>query len=374
MELKASLVDLGVMNFIATGLIIPASPYLGRLPDRYGKVKLFIIVSFMAVSLLIFLMSITTDAKIFQLLYVLMCIFKYVEDPATRILVAESFDQTRWVTVLSKLNFFASIAGVIGLAFCSLTVNIIGYKNLLILASFLTIISLFLAFITIQEPPVYFERMLGRLNRPINDVEALSFHITSEGSLVPAWKGRLKIGKEPRMTLLGLGRALFAFSASNALTSLPVYLLEKAGLLNSTIFTIFLIRGIFGAIGYLSSIKIVENGGRAVKIATGMRVILVSLIPVCAKLPKPLSILTIALLLSMISLSWSIYSIGLEIVTISYAPPGRLGVYDALTSLGNALGSFSSGFIPTIYGFNIMFGISSVLFAFSLLLFIFGLG
>jgi predicted MFS family arabinose efflux permease len=100
-----------------------------------------------------------------------------------------------------------------------------------------------------------------------------------------------------------------------------------------------------------------------------LRVVVVLMIPFSLVLPMPYSLIFMALTLSLVAVSWSIYSVGAGLVTILYAQPGSLGLYDALASAGGALGSYSGGLIPTMFGFEILFLFSGALFLVSLILF-----
>jgi predicted MFS family arabinose efflux permease len=113
------------------------------------------------------------------------------------------------------------------------------------------------------------------------------------------------------------------------------------------------------------------NGGVSVKLGTMMRVLLVLLLPVTLILPMPLSAIFVAIILSLVAVSWSIYSVGYGIVTILYAQSGSLGLYDAFASLGGAIGNYTGGLIPTIYGFEALFIFSGILFAAALVIFYF---
>ena len=368
--LNGSLVDLGVMTFAATALLIPASIYLGRLPDRYRRAKPFILVSFLGVALILFLMTMAASVILFQILFVLMELVGYLRGPSTSVMIAESFERGRRSSVIARQGFTEGIGAVIGLGICTIMVNSIGYRALLTIASPLVFASFVLAFLTFHDPPLYIERFLDRYDRLVGNIETFSLHLTSQGTLAPDLDGNVGLGREPNMKMFGLGRALFSFAASNAFTTLPIFLLSRANFPNSTIFTAFLIRSVFGATSYLIASRLVSaEGGRAVKLSTGFRIILVNLLPLVVLTQMPLSVFVAAAILSLIAFSWSVYAIGVEMVTVSNAAPGSLGLYDALTGVGGALGALMGGLIPTLFGFEILFVVSSGLFALALITF-----
>lgn len=59
--LQANLVDLGVMTFTASLLLIPASILLGSLPDRDRASKPYILLSYLSASILLFIMASRTS-------------------------------------------------------------------------------------------------------------------------------------------------------------------------------------------------------------------------------------------------------------------------------------------------------------------------
>jgi predicted MFS family arabinose efflux permease len=201
-------------------------------------------------------------------------------------------------------------------------------------------------------------------------MEDFSYHLAADGSVIPDFGGDWRFSQSANMRLFGLGRAVFAFAASNAFTTLSIFLLTRANFTSSLIFVVFLVRSVFGALSYLFVNQVFgSNGGASVKLGTLMRVALVLMIPFILLLPMPYSIVLAAIVLSLIAVSWSIYSVGYGLVTLLYAQPGTLGLYDAFASLGGAVGNYTGGLIPTLYGFETLFILSGALFLVALILF-----
>ncbi len=369
-ELRSSLTELGTMTSIATAASIPASVYLGRLPDKYGRSKPFIAMSFLGVSTVLLLMPLTRSMTVFMLLYVVMNLAKYVSGPSTSILIAESFERSQWGRAMARQSFVEGVAQAVGLSICSLGVNCLGYVTLLRVTGPLVFASFVSAMVAVHDPPLYVERLLGRFEGPIVDVETLSFSFQSRGVLAPS-RRIMKFDAHPRMALFGFGTVCFAFAASNAFVPLPVYLREN--LSASTVFAMYLLRSLFGTFSYLVFGRFVGSGVAMVKVAAVVRVVLVLLIPLAVSLPPPFSLFVVAALLGAVALSWSLYSLGGEVVKVANAKSGSLGVYDALSSVGSALGSFVGGSIPLLLGFGALYIVSSGMFALSALLFALGL-
>jgi MFS family permease len=368
--LGASLIDLGVMTFAASALLIPASIILGALPDKNKASKPYIVLSFLTASIILFLFANTTSILLFEILYVVLELANYLRGPSTSVLIAETFERKKRGTVIAREGFVEGIGAVIGLAVCTIFIGLIGYRNLLFITCPLTFLSFLVALLTLKDSPLYIERNLDRFENVVSKMEDFSHHLAPDGSVIPDFSGNWRFSRPANMRLFALGRAVFAFAASNAFTTLSIFLLSKAKFTSSLIFVVFLVRSVFGAFSYLFIDQIFgSNAGGSVKLGTLMRIILVLMIPVTLILPMPYSVIFAAVILSLIAISWSIYSVGYSLVTLLYAQPGNLGLYDAFASIGGALGNYSGGFIPTVFGFETLFIFSGILFLLALVLF-----
>jgi predicted MFS family arabinose efflux permease len=187
--------------------------------------------------------------------------------------------------------------------------------------------------------------------------------MTSRGGISNSHFGSIRLGEVPKMNLFGIGMILFAFAASNALTSLPIFLTRQAKFSSSLVFGVFFVRSLAGTLGYLAiSPFVARGGGLAVKVATITRAVLILLLSAIPVLAIPFSVILSLILLSAISLSWSLYALGIDVVTVQHAGASGLGVYDALASLGSSAGGIVGGAVPAIIGFEPLFVMSSVIF------------
>ena len=363
-ELKGTILDIGIMTSVSTLVLIPASVWLGKLPDKYNRSKPFILASYLIAGLAIQLMSLTRNILIFQILYVLMNLANYLVGPSTSVLIAESFERASWGKAMARRSFMDGAAQALGLGICTLFANSLGYSTLLNAAAPLVFASLVIALVTIQDSPLYVERFLGRIERPVEDLVAFSFHMNRRGGITRSYYNSLRFGGEPRMGLFGIGKVLFAFAASNVLTSFPIYLKLEAKFSSSTIFLIFFIRGLAETLSYpLMSSLVKEGGGFAVKSAAVLRVFLILLLSMIPVLAAPFSVVLAVVLLSLIAASWSLYALGTEVVTVQNANYGSLGTYDALANLGSSSGNLIGCTMSGIVGFGPLFIVSSVVFA-----------
>ncbi len=370
-SLHGSLLDLGVMSSFAVVTIIPASIYLGKLPDKYQRSKPFILASYLATGAILYLMSATRSILAFQVLYVLMNLTNYIAGPATSILIAESYERSHWGKAMGKHRFVEGLAQATGLGLCTFAADALGYNNLLSITPYLVFASFLVALFAIRDPSLYVERFLSHLETPTEDVEALSFRLNSRGGISKSRFSSSHLGEAPIMWFFGIGMILFAFAASNAFTTLPIFLTQKAGFSASIVFGVFFTKSLAETFSYLINSRIVtRSGGTAVRMAVTIRIILVLSLSLIPLLAMPSSALIALIILPMVAFSWSLYSLGTDVITVQYSGSGSLGRYDAMASVGSSIGGFLGGALPFIIGFEPLFIISSFVFAAALVAFI----
>lgn len=374
-SLGGSLLDLGIMISMATLLGIPASIFFGQLPERFGRTKPFILASFISTGILLFFLTEVKNILLFQIIYILIALADSLHPPSTSVFIAESYQKRSWGVAFAKYNFVVGIATALGLGICSIFIQSIGYQTMLWISGFLLLTSFIIALLLVEEPPIYVERWISRLERPVDEVSTLAYQLDAQKYLSGERHGTLKIRGRPRMAQVGLGFMMFSFAATCAFISFPIYLMTNASISSSMVFTIFLTRSLIGTFTYIIAGKLINenNGDTTIKAATGIRILLVILLPTITIVPSSLSPVIAAMILSLFSISFSLFSLGKSIVIMDYASEGTLGTYDALDGLGNMTGGLLGGIIPAIYGFNTLFLICPVFFACALMLFISGL-
>ena len=363
--LKGSLFDFGVMSAFTTIFSILTSVYAGRLSERYERSKPFIAISFLLSSVCLFALTQATNVFCFQILYILLGIANSIYPPSTRLLIAETYPKADWSRMFAWHNLIVGFSNTIGLAVCSLFVLSWGYGTLLFICAPLMLASFFLALVVVNDPPIYVERWLSRISRPIDEVESFSYWLGAKGNA-----SRFGLKPTIRMSLFGVGTLTFIMAVSSAKSSLPVFLRDITGMAPSTIFAVYFCRSFFGSISYVVVGRLIGegDGGNAVKFASIARAVLVLLLPSIAFIPSLAPVVAV-LLLSAMTFSWSLYSVGSSTVIVDYASEGSVGVYDALGGLGNVVGGLLSGLIPAMFSFNLLFIMASALFSIGFLIF-----
>src|SRR5450756_2609094 len=72
LQLKGSLVEFGIMTSIALFFAIPASFFWGYICDKTRRYKIYILLSFISATIIIYIFTLTTSILAFIILYVTM--------------------------------------------------------------------------------------------------------------------------------------------------------------------------------------------------------------------------------------------------------------------------------------------------------------
>ena len=363
--LKGSIFDFGVMSAISTLFSALTSLYAGQLPEKYRKVKPFIVISFLLSSIFLFALTKASNIYFFQIFYILLGVANSIYPPSARILIAEKYQKADWSKIFAQHNLIVGLSNTLGLAICSLYVTGLGYGALLSICVPLVFISFLVALVVVNDPPIYVERWLSRVSRVAADVESFSYWLGNKGSA-----GRFGLKPTVDMALFGLGTLIFTLASSAFGSSLSIFFSSVVLMSPPTIFTIFFGRSLIGSISYIVVGRLIgeEGGKNAVKVASITRAVLVFLLPFLVFLPQLVPIVAVSLL-SAVNFSWSLYSLGYSTVIIDYATEGSTGVYDALGSFGSVVGALLSGIIPAMFSFNLLFMLASAMFLIAFLIF-----
>ncbi len=181
---------MGAMAFAASALLIPASIYFGSLPDRNRASKPYILISFLAASVILYAMTMTTSILLFQILYIALEFASYIRGPSTSVLIAETFEKKKRGAVIARGGSSSSREWVWswGWVICTLFVNTVGYANLLLVACPLTLASFLIALFTLRDSPLYIERSLDRFEGMVDRMEDFSVHLAGDRSVAgPTW-------------------------------------------------------------------------------------------------------------------------------------------------------------------------------------------
>ena len=91
-----SLVDLGIITSIALFSAIPASFFWGYICDKTRRFKLYILLSFISATVLLYLFTFATNILTFIVLYAVMSMLHVAHEAPKNVLIAEHYSREDW--------------------------------------------------------------------------------------------------------------------------------------------------------------------------------------------------------------------------------------------------------------------------------------
>ena len=367
--LGGPLLALGVMMSIAIFCSIPASFLWGYLCDATRHYKVFILLSFASIAIILFLMTLpfAHNLIVFVALYVVMQMLHVAHESPKNVLVTEHYSRSDWERAFGFYEGLTEIGTIIGfaigiflfastvtLSFASVTITYTFY-----LCSALSVVAFVLALALIADPLMIFERRLVSIEKKLEYT-----HRGVEGSSrlmdgLP-WDGSLK---QDSFAGFALAIVLFAFATSLFFTPLPIFLNEGLHLPMRIVYFAYILNSAGATTGYFlirgraQSMNIRKQMPRFVLLRSLLIFILVGVIWFAF---SP-AILT-GILLIFIGFTYAMYYIMMLSLSMEVIPAGKVGFFDGLVGLGAAIGAFLGPFLAFHLNYIPMFIITAVIF------------
>lgn len=372
-ELNGSLVEVGMAAAVAGFSSIPASIFWGYLSDKMRRCKVIVVSSLLILSFLFILLSKVKSIGELLILSAMLGVFRSASPSVAGILIAESTSRSEWDSNVARYRFTLALGSLIGLVTGTLLVASYGYRGLLILGGIFIFTSLILSLFLVEDPPWMVERKFLRFERVVGVVNRVSFIIGWEDRLKPQFIRKFTGSDSPILFCLGV--LMFSFATQMTFTPLPIFFLN-VGVSSSSIFFVFLFNSLGSLFGYIFCEGWIENHGerRAVQVSSLFRAFLFPLISAFIYLPYTASLTLAILILVLIGVFWSMFTISTNVLCMEIIPEGRVGFYTGVIELGSATGMLVGGFISMLLGFNLLFMLSGILFTLSFIIFKLGLG
>ncbi len=173
--LGGPLLALGVMTSIAIFCSIPASFLWGYLCDATRHYKIFILLSFSSIAMILFLMTLPFAQNLiaFVGLYVAMQMLHVAHESPKNVLVTEHYSRSNWERTFGFYEGITEIGTIVGLAMgIILFASSLSFSALstytLYLCSGLSVVALVLAVLLIADPLLIFERRLVGIERKMD--------------------------------------------------------------------------------------------------------------------------------------------------------------------------------------------------------------
>lgn len=344
----------GLIASVATFVAIPFSFLWGYLCDATQRYRLFILMSFAAVTSLLYLFSLTTDLLLLGIVYVFIVVFQVAYVPSKNVLIAENYSHRDWKRGFAFYATLTEFGWVVGL-FLGFLLTLWGFTSvtLLIVCIALSFASFILSAIFVNAPALIFERGLVTIERSFSLVQRagellakLNFDQYDSGEL-----------NRENVYALCFGLLLFSLATSMFFTPLPIFFAQSLVLPTSTIFALFLIFSLGCLIGYVLTHR---NHNNIKETSTTTRVSLLRGILVFSLLFVGFFSLTWAMVLSVIVLVlsgfvYAFYSVSVLSLSMEVIPRGKTGLFTALLGAGSAIGCLTGPIIAENLGFSYAF-------------------
>ena len=360
MAVGGSLVDIGIMSATALFLVIPASFYWGYICDKTRRYKRYILISFLASTVFLYLFTLTTSVGLVIILYVLMSILHIAHEPPKNVLIAELYSREEWDKAFARYEGLTEVGWLIGLLLGFLmSYYRLAASSTLLLCSALNLVAFVISAILVTDPLLIFERRLVRIERAID--------LTFKGTVIASklWDGlslneRLK--SENLHAFCG-GLVLFSIATSILFTPLPIFFSQELALQTSVVFAIYVLNSGGGTVGYFLASR---RSTRATKESNiGKTVLLRSMLAflfVAATQKLAYSAVLAVIILVLMGVAYAYFLVYTLSLSMELIPLGKAGMFNVLLGIGGASGSFIGPFLAQALGFMYVFVVAGIIF------------
>jgi MFS family permease len=363
-----TLVEVGIMNSLAALLAIPFSFFWGYMCDKAKRYKIFVLLSFASISILLYFLASTTNIISLVLIYAVVSVFHVAHEAPKNVLIAESHSRDDWEKSFASYEMLTEIGWLIGLLLgFFLSIQRFSGGTILLICSFLNVAAFLASAIFIVDPPFIFERGLASVERTMNLAQR------GIGLALRASAGQIvkEKFKSENLTAFGLGLVLFSLAAGTLFTPLPIFFSTNLALSSSLVFAIFTVNSAGGCFGYFfarNSSRYVGSMGTVKRVAlirSGLTILLTSAVLYVSTLTSFVA----AAVLAGMGFVYAIYYISVLSLSMELLPEGKAGLLNVLIGLGGAAGCFLGPLLASSFSFLYVFLASAALFLTSFLAF-----
>jgi len=362
-SIGGSLVDVGIMSASALFLVIPSSYFWGYVCDRTRRYKRYILLSFFALTIILYFFTAITSVGLLIILYALMSVFHVAHDPPKNVLIAELYSREEWEKTFAFYEGFTETGLLIGLllGFLMSTYGF-GAASILLLCSILNLVAFLTSLILVTDPLLIFERRLVSIEKTID------FAYRGITLLTKIWNGfsvNERLRKE-NLRAFCSGLVLFSLASSILFTPLPVFIsgLAKASALpTSIVFAIYLLNSFGGVMGYFlagnRSRRLAEKAHicRIAILRSGLAFLLIAVV----QMPT-YNLLLATTILMLMGFAYALFLVYTLSLSMELIPSGKAGLFNVLVGIGGACGSFIGPSLAQALGFTYVFLTASIIF------------
>jgi len=360
-----SLFEIGVMISVALLLSIPTSFLWGYLCDRGKRYKRYILLSFLASTVLLYLFTFTSSVLLLILLYSVMSIFHVAHEAPKNVLIAELYSRQDWEKSFAFYEGFTEVGWLIGLllGFVLSTLMFNSAATLFFCAG-LNLVAFLLSLVLVRDPAMVFERGLVSIEKSVDFASRGIFIASSMIDGVSVTTTKLK---RDNVNAFCGGLILFSLATSILFTPMPIFVsntVKTAALPAGLVFVVFVLNSGGGVLGYALAQRRSEQS--TTKSSTSRLVFLRGIFAFLLILVIQLSALASVGLATAVLIVFGFLNALFLVNTLSLSmeviPAGKSGLFNVLIGVGGAGGSFLGPLIAQSFGFLTVFIMAGVVF------------
>jgi MFS family permease len=360
-----SLFEIGVMTSVALLLSIPTSFLWGYLCDRGKRYKRYILLSFLASTVLLYLFTFTSSVLLLILLYSVMSILHVAHEAPKNVLIAELYSRQDWEKSFAFYEGFTEVGWLIGLllGFVLSTLMFNSAATLFFCAG-LNLVAFLLSLVLVRDPAMVFERGLVSIEKSVDFASRGIFIASSMIDGVSVTTTKLK---RDNVNAFCGGLILFSLATSILFTPMPIFIsdiVKTAALPAGLVFAVFVLNSGGGVLGYALAQRRSEQS--TTKSSTSRLVFLRGMFAFLLILVIQLSALASVGLATAVLIVFGFLNALFLVNTLSLSmeviPAGKSGLFNVLIGVGGAGGSFLGPLIAQSFGFLTVFIMAGVVF------------
>jgi MFS family permease len=360
-----SLFEIGVMMSVALLLSIPTSFLWGYLCDRGKRYKRYILLSFLASTVLLCLFTFTSSVLLLILLYSAMSIFHVAHEAPKNVLIAELYSRQDWEKSFAFYEGFTEVGWLIGLLLgFVLSTLVIGSAATLFLCAGLNLVAFLLSLVLVRDPALVFERGLVSIEKSVDFASRGIFIASSMIDGVSVTTTKLK---RDNVNAFCGGLILFSLATSILFTPMPIFvsnIVKTAALPAGLVFAVFVLNSGGGVLGYALARRRSEQS--TTKSSTSrlvfLRGIFAFLLILVAQLSALASVGLATAVLIIFGFLNALFLVNTLSLSMEVIPAGKSGLFNVLIGVGGAGGSFLGPLIAQSFGFLTVFIMAGVVF------------
>jgi len=358
-HLGGSLTDVGIIIALANFVAVPFSFVWGYLCDKMRRYRFYVLLSFSALTILLFLFSLTSVITVLIALYTAIAVFHVAHEAPKNILISEYYSRAEWEGSFASYEALTEFGWLSGLLLGFL-LSAYGFSgaSLIFLCSLLNLIAFVVSLFLVRDPLFVFERKLVAIERAV-DFAHRGFSFMSK--VLDGMRIKENLRNES-VSIFCAGLLLFSLATSMLFTPLPVFFSRGLGLSQSLVFGIFVFNRFGTFLGYVLAGRKAQqlNGRNVVKKANLVRGLLSLLLISTVVWFSVFTLSLAAIALMVMGVAYGFFLISTLSLSMELIPEGKAGAFNALVGLGGALGCFLGTYMAEKYGFLTLFLVVSI--------------